>query len=81
LAASLASATAGSGSMSSSTASAASFACMAVSATTHATGSPTKRTLSVASDLRIGFRIGEPSRCLKSSAHLCGPYAARSAAV
>ena len=27
----------------------------------------------MASDLRIGFFIGVPSRCLKSSMQLCGP--------
>jgi hypothetical protein len=59
--------------MSSSSASAASFACTAVSAITQATGSPTKRTLSPARERRTGFFIGEPSRFLKSSAHLCGP--------
>ena len=57
-----ASVTAGSGSMSTSTASAASFACARVSATTKATGSPTKRTLSVASEWRVGVFIGVPSR-------------------
>ena len=34
-----------------------------------------------ASGFENGFLIADPSRCLKSRLHLCGPYAARSAAV
>ena len=65
--------TAGSGSISTSTASAASFACSGVSATTKATGSPTKRTLSVGSAGRGGFFIGVPSRLLNGTMHLSVP--------
>jgi hypothetical protein len=50
--------------MSTTTASAASRASACVSATTNATGSPTKRTFSVASEWRVGVFIGEPSRLL-----------------
>ncbi len=65
--------TAGSGSISTATASAASFACIGVSATTKATGSPTKRTLSVASAGRGGFFIAVPSRLLNATMHLSVP--------
>jgi hypothetical protein len=65
--------TAGSASMSTSTASAASFACNRVSATTKATGSPTKRTLSVASAGRGGRFMGVPSRLLNGTMHLSVP--------
>src|SRR3979409_499524 len=58
--------------MSSMPASAASLACARVSATTKATGSPTKRTLSVASEWRTGIFIGEPSR-VGTGAGACGP--------
>ena len=53
-------------SISTSTASAASFACSGVSATTNATGSPTKRTLSVGSAGRGGLRMSVPSRFLNA---------------
>ena len=59
--------------MSTSTASAASFACAIVSATTTATGSPTKRTLSVCSEWRFGFFISEPSRFLNGTTHFSVP--------
>ena len=54
-------------------ASAASFACIAVSATTTAIGSPTKRTLSVISEKRFGFFISLPSRFLNGTAHFIVP--------
>ena len=44
-----------------------------VSATTTATGSPTKRTLSVCSEWRFGFVISEPSRFLNGTAHFIVP--------
>ncbi len=59
--------------MSSMTASAASLACARVSATTKATGSPTKRTLSVASEWRVGVFIGVPSRLGTGIRVLSGP--------
>src|SRR4026208_2389209 len=57
--------TAGRGSISTPAASAASFACASVSATTKAMGSPTKRTLSVASAGRLVCNSGEPPRPLR----------------
>jgi hypothetical protein len=59
--------------MSSSTASPASFACRYVSATTHATGSPTNRTFPEVSERRSGFFIGVPSRLTSGTMHLCEP--------
>ena len=56
--------------MSTSTASAASLPCQIVSATTNATGSPTKRTLSVGNTRRGGFFISLPSRFLNGTMHL-----------
>ena len=65
--------TAGSGSISSTTASAASRACASVSATTNATGSPTKRTLSVTSAARLVCSSGEPSRFFSGRPQVKGP--------
>ena len=62
-------------SMSSVTASAAARASSALDATTQATGSPTKRTLSVASAGRSGLRIGEPSAFFSGRRLVCGLYA------
>ena len=59
-----ASVTAGKVSISTNTASAASLACSGVSATTTATGSPTKRTLSVVRIGCAGFGMSPPSRIL-----------------
>src|SRR6516165_5477894 len=69
--------TAGSGSMVTITASPASRARVGVSATTNATGSPTKRTLSVGSAGRGGLRISVPSRFLKPMRQVSVPKPAR----
>ena len=77
-AAARASVTAGSGSMSGATASAASRACCAVSATTMATGSPTKRTLPVVITGWVGTRAALPSRFFWATETGMGPTPAAS---